>query len=210
MINLDYFNENYIENLSDNKATVTENQVRHQKFLMRLNIDFQNCKNVYRLVEENDEKTKIKFLRNSEFPDGVFIKEIDETNYKIIVIELKKSAKNQLDKIPKQLHSGLLHAISLIDLSFTDIVQSHVNREKVNITFELYVGSVNHGVQKQFNKIIPGTLTAEQGRSVSYANDEVFYEIENGNTFKFKIKKLQFDLIPSTNNFEEFEASVAL
>lgn len=211
MINLDYFNENFIENLPNNRAIIIENQIRNQKFLMRLNIDFQDCENVYRLIEENDEKTKIKFLRNLEFPDGVFIKEVDEKNYKIIIIELKKSAKNHLDKIPKQLHSGLLHAISLIELSFTNVVQPNINREKINIMFELYVGSVHHGEQKQFNrKVIPGILTPEQSKSIAYDNDEVFYKIKNGNTFSFKIKKLKFKSVTSSGEFEEFEASIAI
>ena len=90
MLSLDIFDETFIEILELNKFSLIEDQKRNNKFIMKLDIDFSDCLQVYRLFEMHDEHSKIKFLCYTEYPDGVFIKQMGKGSYKVIIVELKK------------------------------------------------------------------------------------------------------------------------
>ena len=211
MLSLDIFDETFIEILELNKFSLIEDQKRKNKFIMKLDIDFSDCLQVYRLSEMHDEHSKIKFLCYTEYPDGVFIKQMGKGIYKVIIVELKKNATNHLDKIPKQLHSGLLHAISLIELSHTVIDGiDNITSEDIDITYDFYVGSASPEIRELHKKTVPGTLSPKQKRYTYYLNNEVYHCIKKDKILNFIIKKIQFEKIENQYGYEEYYSSVTM
>lgn len=210
MINLDYFDSNLVKKLDNEKVFISEDQRRNQKFIMNLDIMFEDCQSVYQLVENGDEKTKIKFLSLKQFPDGVFIKEVNENEYEIVVIELKKTATSHLRKIPKQLHSGILNAVSLLNLSVIGFPNNspQIQQKEINIRYKLYVGAVEHGETKSVGKgltapkFIPGRILESSNEKQLYDNNKVSYK-DKGKTIEFCIEKLRF--IENSLNYTDYE-----
>lgn len=198
-MNFDYFDMDLVRKLQNNEALINENQIKNQKFIMNLTMKFEDCESVYQLVENGDENTKIKFLSLKKFPDGVFIKEKTENEYEIVVVELKKTATSHLRKIPKQLHSGILNAISLLNLSCVGISNhsQQIQQRQLNVSYKLYVGSVNHGEKTILPegimrpKVIPGQILPSNNEKILYDSNIVSYK-ENGKTLEFSIEKLEF------------------
>lgn len=160
-MNINIFKDKLLRCLSDEKIEVIEDQVKNNNFKMILEVLINKEENtkVYQLIELKDEHSKIKFLYYNEFPDGVFIKKISEKEYKIFIIEMKRDITKYLDKIPKQLHSGILHAISVIKMTESKIGVENKEVSETNdikVTYELIVCSGKKISYSTPKKVIPG------------------------------------------------------
>jgi len=189
--------ESFLEVISSGYKVIEDQPSNN--FYMDLELIFPKDWKMYRVAEpiknipnKFDENAKIKFLTYSKFPDGVFIRKFSDTQYKIYVIELKKNAKNKLAEIPIQLHSGVLHAISMIQLSETKTLRQKIQSPPLDISYELFVFSGKKVQKNIFNKPIPGETTNSNIRLDLYLNNrEIYHNLKGKQRITMNVKDIQ-------------------
>lgn len=216
MKSIELFNQLLIP-VTDRKYTLTEDKTLENKFKMDLEIEISENTNIFRLVEfkekkgkiTEDENSKIKFLYTNKFPDGVFIQVISINEYKIFVFELKKNSTNYLDTIPIQLHSGILNAISLINLGEAIVAEDSQNiiQNSVRISYNLIVGTtVRDNIPVKTLKVIPGDSTEQNRRRKLYNEGLVYCNLKGTKYVKLPVEKVYFEELDTLEDYQLFKA----
>ncbi|MGL5687069.1 MAG: hypothetical protein ACRCXQ_14885 [Vagococcus fluvialis] len=202
MLNQLLLNESLIEPVLGSYKLV-EDRLIEDNFFMSLQINFPDEWEIYRLYEPKrhkkdktkiiyDEQAKIRFMTYSKFPDGVFIQKRGANSYKIFVFELKKNAANHLSDISKQLHSGILHGISLINLSEVCTNNNEVViPANLDIDYELFVFSGKKVERPVIRRPIPGRVVKGNTRLEQYLNGSVYEKIKGQELFIFQINTIE-------------------
>ncbi|EGO7983701.1 hypothetical protein LF864_05790 [Enterococcus faecalis] len=215
-MSVNIFKDEFLRCLMCRKTEVVEDQLKHNNFKMILNVELNNEVEVpvYHLIEPKDEHSKIKFLHYNEFPDGVFIKKLSEHEYKIYVIEIKRDITKHLDKIPKQLHSGILHAISVIKMSEAQIdfnKNTIFENQEIKIDYELIVCSGKKVLYSTPKKVIPGK-PVESNVLLKLLRDsnKVRHNLKGKELVELPVKVVILEETVGDNGKEFYEGSILL
>ncbi len=221
MIEKIFLNKDFVEQIDSDYELIEDQRINH-KFIMSLKIRFPDDWYIYRLYEPikhpkkpelitYDESSKIKFLTYNKFPDGVFIRKESRFKYKVFVFELKKNATNKLPEIPMQLHSGILHAISVINFAEIDTPIGNTVTIPSNLTidYELYVFSAKEVVIPSNPRPIPGKPVNTNTRLLSYVNEDIVYHNLKGEKyFNFKVNKIHPLEIVNNQDIKEYRSCI--
>lgn len=213
-MNLTLFKDEQVIDVTNNPFKIVEDKIEIENFKMILDIEFsqKETSKYYHLAADGDEHSKIKFLSYNNFPDGVIIEKISKTDYKINVLELKRNAKNHLRKIPMQLHSGILHAISVIRLNevYLDKKNKILDTNEVNITYELFICSGKKINQPMSTRMIPGQASQKITPLHKLVNSNIIsHELKAGEIIDLPVRVIVFNEESSGNN-EIYTAKITI
>ncbi|AEB29166.1 hypothetical protein CAR_c04460 [Carnobacterium sp. 17-4] len=216
-MNINIIKENFFKCLPEQKIKIVEDQLKNNNFKMTLELLLSKegePSNIYQLFELKDEHSKIKFLHYNEFPDGVFIKKISEKEYKIFIIEMKRDITKYLDKIPKQLHSGILHAISIIKMTESRIMVENkeiVDIHDIKLTYELFICSGKKITYSTPKKVIPGKPVYNDNRLQLLINsNQVYHKLKGKDLVELPVKIVVFNHNIGENGSELYTGSIDL
>lgn len=195
----------YIKKLPNHTVTIEEKQ---ESFTMTLELVFPKEGELYLLGKHNPDDSGMNTLLFDKFPDGVILW-CRDNRVDVFVMELKKTATAYLERIPSQLHMGVLRALADIAIlhSETDYQLNQVVRNDLEISYTFFIGTVNEkslvapkGLPSL--KTTPGVPARDNDKLVAYHDGYVYYNCSNlGKRIRMSFEKLKFSRVGISENY---------